>query len=146
MQYPNRSLAYRETSINTSSPIRLVVMLYEGAIRFLKQAKEDTLRKDVTAKCHSVDRAMAIIHHLQDTLDYDKGGVVSFDLDRLYTYIATRIFEGSAKLDIAAFDEAIKLLTMLLSSWEELAKQEQGPAPTEFVAEQANEGRLRLNV
>ena len=147
MQYSNRSTIYKDTSIKTSSPIKLVVMLYEGAIRFLRQAKEHTIQKDMASKCAAVDRAMAVLHHLQGTLDFDKGGEISFDLDRLYTYIGTRVFDGSANLNIAAFDEAIHLLEVLHSSWDELSRKEQDSSvSSEVVSQQATDGRLRLNV
>jgi len=147
MHYSNGSSIYRDTSINTSSPVKLVVMLYEGAIRHLRQAKEHTLQKNVTAKCAAVDKAMAILHHLQGTLDFDNGGKISFDLDRLYTYIGVRIFEGSANLNVAAFDEAIHLLDVLHSGWEELSRMEKDSSvPSEVVSQTATDGRLRLNV
>ena len=146
MQYSNPSSLYKETSINTSSPIKLVVMLYEGAIRLVKQAKESTLNKDMVSKCQAVDRAVAIIQHLQGALDFEKGGELTFELDRLYTYINSRIFEGSAKLDVRALDEAIRLLTTLHSGWEELArKQQDDSVPADLLVQQSGAGRFRLN-
>jgi len=147
MSYPtNGSSVYKEISIKTASPAKLVVMLYEGAIRFLRQADGDIRNKDFAKKSQSVDRAVAIIQHLQGTLDLDKGGKVAFDLDRLYTYINSRIFEGSAKLDLKAFEEVIQLLTTLLSGWEEIARREQEhSAPTDLVAKQAAGGRIELH-
>ena len=147
MGYPtNGSSVYKEISINTASPAKLVVMLYEGSIRFLKQAENDIRNRDIAKKSQSVDRAVAIIQHLQGTLDLDKGGKVAFDLDRLYTYINSRIFEGSAKLDLKAFEEVIQLLTTLLSGWDELARREQEPSvPTDLLAKQAAGGRLELH-
>ena len=147
MSYPNYgSSVYKEISINTASPAKLVVMLYEGAIRFLRQAETHIGNKDFAQKSHSVDRAVAIIQHLQGTLDLDKGGKVAFDLDRLYTYITSRIFEGSAKLDLKAFEEAIQLLTTLLSGWEEIARKEQEHSvPGDLLARQAAGGRFELH-
>ena len=147
MSYPTYgSSIYKEISINTASPAKLVVMLYEGAIRFLRQTQTDVLNKDFAKKSQSVDRAVAIIQHLQGTLDMEKGGNVAFDLDRLYTYITSRIFEGSAKLDQKAFEEAIHLLTTLLSGWEEIARKEQEQSvPTDLLAQQTAGGRFELH-
>ena len=147
MSYPTYgSSAYKEIAINTASPAKLVVMLYEGAIRFLRLAEDDIRKKDFAKKSQSVDRAVAIIQHLQGTLDLDKGGKVAFDLDRLYTYISSRVFEGSAKLEIKAFEEAIQLLTTLLSGWEEIARKEQEQSvPTDLLAKKAAGGRLELH-
>jgi len=147
MSYPTYgSSIYKEISINTASPAKLVVMLYEGAIRFLRQTDTDIRNKDFAKKSQSVDRAVAIIQHLQGTLDLDKGGTVAFDLDRLYTYITSRIFDGSAKLDLKAFEEAIQLLTTLLSGWDEIARKEQEKSvPADLLARQAAGGRLELH-
>lgn len=147
MGYPNNgSSVYKEISINTASPAKLVVMLYEGAIRFLRQTEDDIRKKDFAKKSQSVDRAVAIIQHLQGTLDMDKGGKVAFDLDRLYTYINSRIFDGSAKLDLRAFEEAIQLLTTLLSGWEDIARKEQEHSvPADLLARQAAGGRFELH-
>jgi flagellar secretion chaperone FliS len=124
--YQNSSNIYRETAVQTSSPTRLVVMLYEGSIKFVREGVAAIQSKDLERKRHAIDRAMAIVQHLQGTLEMEKGGVVAADLDRLYSYITSRIFEGSAKLQTAPLEEAIKLLKTLLSGWEELANKEQG--------------------
>jgi flagellar protein FliS len=148
MSYPNYgSSAYKAMSVNTASPAKLVVMLYQGAIRFLKQAQEDIRTKDFAQKSQSVDRAVAIIQHLQGTLDMEKGGKISLDLDRLYTYVASRVFDGSVKLDLRAFEEAIQLLTTLLSGWEEIAQKEQEQSvPADLMAQPiAAGGRFELH-
>jgi flagellar protein FliS len=147
MSYPrNGSSIYKEIAINTATPTKLVVMLYEGAIKFLRQAIEDVRRKDFGAKSRSVDRAVAIIQHLQGTLDMERGGKIAEDLDRLYTYTTSRVFEGSATLDFAAFEEAIQLLTTLLSGWEEIAQKEQEHSvPADLLAQQAAGGRIEVH-
>jgi len=120
---------YFETSVTTSSPEQLVVLLYEAAIRHLKQAMTSIEHKDLNGKRQSVDRAMAIVQHLQSTLDMERGGQISLELDRLYTYVVFRILDGSAKLSTGPLEEAVKLLSSLLESWREVARQKQGQVP-----------------
>jgi len=67
---------------------------------------------------------VAIVQHLQSALDMERGQEVAANLNRLYTYIIGRILEGSANLQTAPLEEAIKLLNTLLTAWEELARQE----------------------
>jgi flagellar protein FliS len=142
----NGSSVYKEISVNTASGSKLVVMLYEGAIRFLKQSQEDIRKKDFAQKSQSIDRAVAIIQHLQGTLDMEKGGKISFDLDRLYTYVNSRVIEGSTKLDLKPIEEAIQLLTTLLAGWEEIARKEQEHSvPADLLAQQAAGGRFELH-
>ena len=64
MNYSNyQSDAYKETSVTTSNQIKLVVMLYEGAIRFLREAVGAIENKDIAAKAKACDRALAIVQH-----------------------------------------------------------------------------------
>jgi flagellar protein FliS len=84
--------------------------------------------KDLNAKRQSVDRAVAVVQHLHGTLDMERGGEVAADLNRLYNYITSCILDGSAKLETAPLEEAIKLLRVLLTGWEELARKEQNSA------------------
>jgi flagellar protein FliS len=138
--YGNRGNVYQEISVQTSSPAKLVVMLYEGGIRFLRQSIDAMQAKDLDRKRQSIDRAVAIIQHLHDTLDTAKGGQLAADLDKLYTYITSRILDGSAKLQTKPLEEAIKLLTTLLTGWEEVVKKEQEhTVPTVLLAQQAAE-------
>src|SRR3989304_4855765 len=84
MGYPmNRSFAYQETSITTASPEKLIIMLYEGAIRFLRQSANDIKTKNLVRKSQSIDRAMGIIQHPQSILDMDGGKDIARELDRL---------------------------------------------------------------
>jgi flagellar protein FliS len=141
--YNNRSNTYREVAVQTSSPTKLVVILYEGAIRFLRESVTAIASKDLDRKRHSIDRAVAIVQHLQSTLDMDRGLEVAANLGRLYSYITSRILEGSAKLETAPLEEAIKLLDILLAGWEELAKKEQPPRT--LVEEQAVSSGFELH-
>lgn len=145
--YSNRRNAYQEVAVQTSSPAKLVVMLYEGAIRFLRQSITAIESKDLDLKRQAIDRAVAVIQHLHSTLDHDRAQELAGELDRLYTYITSRILDGSGKLEVAPLQEAIKLLTVLLSGWEEVVKKEQGHAvPPGLLAQQAPNGRFELQV
>ena len=145
----NRPNIYQEIAVQTSSPTKLVVMLYEGAIRFLRQSVTAISSKDLDQKRQSVDRAVAVIQHLQGTLDMDRGGAVAAELDKLYTYINSKIVDGSSKLQTAPIEEAIKLLTVLLSGWEEVSRRgQEHTVPTTLLAQQAatSNGRFQLHV
>src|SRR5262245_56123515 len=99
--YNNRSITYREVAVQTSSPTKLIVLLYEWAIRFLRESVTAIDSKDLDRKRQSIDRAVAIVQHLQSTLDLDRGLEVAANLSRLYSYITARILDGSAKLETA---------------------------------------------
>jgi flagellar protein FliS len=140
-----RPNTYQEVAVQTSSPAKLVVMLYEGAIRFLNQSITAIHAKDLDTKRQSIDKAVAVIQHLQSTLDMTQGKEVAADLDKLYSYITSRILDASGKLQIAPLEEAIKLLTVLLSGWEEVArKQAEQTVPPSLLAQQGLSGRFAL--
>jgi flagellar protein FliS len=145
--YSNRPHTYQEVAVSTASPAKLVVMLYEGGIRFLRQSVTAIQKKDLETKRQSIDRAVAVIQHLQGTLDMERGRHVAADLDKLYSYITSRIIDGSRKLEAAPIEEAIKLLTVLLSGWEGVLKKEQENAvPPSLLAQQAAGGRFEMHV
>src|SRR5262245_32452328 len=120
----SHSNTYREIAIQTSSPTTLVVMLYEGAIRFLNESVAAIKAQDLNSKRQCIARAVAVVYHLQGTLDMERGGKVAGDLNGLYNYITSCILDGSAKLETESLEEAIKLLKVLLAGWEELAVKE----------------------
>jgi flagellar protein FliS len=120
----NQSDIYKQIAVQTSSPTGLVVMLYEGAICNLRDAADAVRKKDLVRKRQTIDRAVAILQHLQSTLDRDRGEAIATDLDNLYSYIISRALQGSTQLDAEPLEEAAKLLTVLLSGWEQLVKKQ----------------------
>jgi hypothetical protein len=60
---------YQQVASTSSSPLEQIVMLYDGAIKFLMQAAEDIKKKDILAKAEHIDRALAIVNYLRDILD-----------------------------------------------------------------------------
>ena len=75
---------YRQTAVETATPTRLVVMLYDGAIRFLSSALPEMHARRYDAQTRLIGRAQAIIAHLRDTLDFARGGSVARDLETCY--------------------------------------------------------------
>ncbi len=146
MNYSNyQSDAYKETSVTTSNQTKLIVMLYEGAIRFLREAVGAIENKDIGAKAKACDRALAIVQHLHLSLDMERGQEISADLDLLYRFVISKIVDGSSQLSSKNLDEAIKVLDTLCTAWTELAQKEQVESvPTELLA-QAAKGRLALH-
>ena len=117
MSYTNAANAYRRTQAEAGTPLELVVMLYDGALKFLSQAQDALARRDIKARHLALDRTLAIIGHLQSTLDTERGGAVSAELDRLYSYMSGRLLEGAARSDQEAFAEVSRLLANLRDAW-----------------------------
>jgi flagellar protein FliS len=103
--------------------MQLVVMLYDGALRFLSEAKAAQAIGDMPRRAHALRRVAAIIAECHSTLDLEQGGTVAAELDRLYSYISTRLIDITVKKDAAAIDEIHRLLTPLRNAWAEAAAQ-----------------------
>lgn len=115
--------AYQQTAVQSRSPLELVVMLYDGALRFLAAADDAMARGDLTARRDALSRALAIIAELQNTLNMNAGGDLAASLDRLYNYLNTRLVDVTVKSDRTAIDEALSLLRPLRDAWAEIAAE-----------------------
>lgn len=123
------SNVYQQVEVNTCNKLQLVVMLYDGAIRFLSEARTAILTKNVRAKAVALDRALAIIGELQSTLQLEEGGDVAASLNSLYNYMNESLLLASAEMDAKPVDHVIRLLKTLNSAWTEIAqKAEQSSA------------------
>ena len=121
---PNPYQQYRSTRVETASRVDLVVMLYQGVVRFTRAAIEATERGDVKAAHRGFTRAQDIVAELIATLDHDRGGDVAKQLLALYDYAFRRLVEANCKKDPAPGLEVIRMFRELGTAWQELANRE----------------------
>lgn len=115
-----------ETGVAAASPHQLIVMLYDGALQAIAQARAHLAAGRVAQKGESLSRAIAIIDEgLRGCLD-PSGGEIAAHLGELYAYMGRRLFAGGARNDPAALDEVAGLLAELRGAWASIA---QAPAP-----------------
>ena len=112
---------YRQTQVQSRTPLELVVMLYDGALKFLHQAREAIERGDIAARRDASSRALAIINELQSTLNMNEGGEIAQRLDELYGFANARILQAAAENRVAPLDEAVRVLAALRESWVTIA-------------------------
>jgi flagellar protein FliS len=120
---------YREVAIKTANPIQLIVILYDGAIQALQEAREHIKKKDIANRSRCLNRSVAIISELQASLNFNVGGDIAGSLDRLYTYMKQRIFEASVEQKIEPINQILGLLDSLRAAWGEVANQSNNPGP-----------------
>ena len=125
-QFARGAEAYRQTMVQSRSPLELVVMLYDGALRFLKETEEAMRRGDLIAKRDALSKSFAILSELQSTLNVDQGGATAESLDSLYIYMINRLTEANIQKNPAPVQEVITLLTGLRDAWAAVA---QAPPP-----------------
>jgi flagellar secretion chaperone FliS len=114
-----RPNAYRENSIMTASPEQLVVMLYDGAGRFLRQAEGSMLDGSWLVASEKLSRAEAIIDELLATLDMDAGEVAD-RLQSIYVFCKTRLIEARIERDSVRVDQVARLLGELREAWSQV--------------------------
>lgn len=114
---------YKKMEVTTNDPVKLVVMLYDGAIVAMRRAVEHIKAKQYELKCKELMRAHDILFELLACLDREKGGEIANNLEALYTYMLRRILEVNMDLDIAKAEEVIRLLSNINDGWRELARR-----------------------
>lgn len=108
---------YQQTAISTQNRGRLIVMLYDGAIKFLRQAIGDLQRGDLTAKGQHIAKAQDILFELNTVLDMEKGGQVAQNLRSLYNFMQRHLTQANVQKDPRMIQEVIDLLDELNQSW-----------------------------
>ena len=111
--------SYRQIQIETASPLELVIKLYDGAIRFINQAKRGIENHDNTLINESLKRAQDIIEELNFSLNMD-AGEIAVNLRSLYDFIRQMLVEANVKKDGKNLDDILQLLVTLRSGWTEL--------------------------
>jgi flagellar protein FliS len=118
--------SYRKVATQTATPGQLVLMLYDGALRFLEQALagfayDDPLMFNQTIN-NNILRAQAIIHEMNATLNMEAGGEVSANFRRLYNYLYRRLTVANRTKQREPIEETISRLRVLRDSWAEMLR------------------------
>ena len=143
MGYPNAYTAYQRNNVNTASQGRLVVLLYEGAIKNLNSAMNlfDAEDKIKTANIEQfgifIQKAQSIVTELQVSLDMEKGGDIARNLMSLYVYFNEEFMDVSINHNKTKLQFVLKMLNELAESWRVIANSTAN-APAAKVANALN--------
>lgn len=113
--------AYRESAVLTASPVQLVVMLYDGANRFLRQSIALYDQGEPAKAGEPLGRAHAIVEELLATLDLERGGDLASRLQGIYVYVLKQMTAARFERSPEKLHEVVSLLADLRESWAELA-------------------------
>jgi flagellar protein FliS len=114
---------YLETAVETASPARLIVMLYDGAIRFINEAAYAMQQRDYETQNTKLQRAQKILAELISSLDFDKGGEIAENLFRLYTYMYNQLVEANINDGRDRLEHVVHLLSELREAWDTIATE-----------------------
>ena len=114
--------AYQQTQVTTAKPEKILLLLYEGAIKFNKQAMQKMIAKDISGKGTNISKTLAIISELMNTLDHEVGGQLALDLENLYVYMMDQLIEGNVHNKIECLEAVEKLLVTLYEGWRDVVE------------------------
>jgi flagellar secretion chaperone FliS len=112
---------YLQTQVQASTPLERVVLLYDAALRAIDAARDAMTRGDLKSRRPAVNKVLAIVSELQNTLDMERGGAIAADLDRLYDFVLTRVLDVITTQNAAGLDDAQRVLVPLRDAWQGIA-------------------------
>jgi len=110
---------YQTNQIQTATPEKILIMLYDGAIQFLNKAKKELEVKNIQEVHNNIMGAQKIISEFMHILDLKAGGEVAVNLYNLYEYMHFKLVQANIKKDVQMVDEVLGHLKDLKQTWEE---------------------------
>lgn len=104
---------YTQMQVTSVDHKRLLLLVLDGGLRFLRQAREALVADDVRRFCESLTSAQAIVSELQATLDMERGGEIAIQLNRLYDFMLLRLTEANAGRSAQHIDDATGVLATI---------------------------------
>jgi len=109
---------YKNQSIQTASPEKLLLLMYEGAIKFIKKAIVAAEEKKIADRGMNIGRAYDIILELNNTLDHKIGGEIAKNLEQLYMFITEQLTKANITGDPEHLRSSLKILETLYEGWQ----------------------------
>lgn len=126
--------AYFKTNVSTTDQGHLLLMLYDGALKFLARAREKIEAKDYAAKGILISKVIDIITELSGSLNMEKGGSLATNLNNLYLLCTARLLQANLKMDLKALDSVVKILEGLRSAYAEILNRPEAKSAMQQIA------------
>jgi len=120
----NSATNYRNTRIQTASPGKLILLLYEGALKFCRLAINHIEDKEIEKAHNYIIKTQDIVTELNITLDIENGGEIAKNLRMLYNFINRHLVKANVEKKAEYIEEVIRLLTQLYEAWETIINKE----------------------
>ncbi len=118
---------YKKQAIQTASPGKLIVMLYDGALKNVDMAMQAYKENAYEEKVNAIARSRAIILELIGSLDFERGGEIARNLQSLYVYILNRLSAADMNKDVKSLKEVRSILTQLRDAWITIVNKKVAP-------------------
>ncbi|MFC1745562.1 flagellar export chaperone FliS [Candidatus Riflebacteria bacterium] len=114
---------YKKAQIETASPDLLILMLFDGALKFLKRARSGFENMDFELINNGLIKTQAIISELMTSLDMEKGGEVAKNLLSLYIFVNKNLSQANVEKDAKYLDVCEEITGGLREAWDEMMKK-----------------------
>jgi flagellar protein FliS len=121
--------AYLSTQVTTATQGDLLLMLYDTAIKHIKQAKDKIAERDFAAKGILITKAIEIISELHESLNKERGGEVAKNLSKMYFLCNTRLLQANMEMCPRKLDEVVAILSGLRQAFAQIIPGQEGRAP-----------------
>ena len=118
----NAARQYQRQAILTASKEKLVVMLYDGALRFMDRGLQAFESGNTAGVGEALSKAFAVVGELRSTIDHDQGGEVARDLERLYGFVQDRIVSANRDRESNHLVEAREIMATLKEGWDAIVR------------------------
>ena len=112
---------YKQVQVKTANNEKLLIMLYQGCIKFLKLAKKSVDEDDIEGANNYIIRSQDIIRELMNTLDMEKGGDIANNLYQLYDFMNRKLIEANINKDKEKIKIVEDMMAELLEAWKQIA-------------------------
>jgi flagellar protein FliS len=118
---------YLKQEVEGASQAKIVVLLYEAAIKFMRAAARAIEEKKIEDAHNNLVKTQNIIYELISTLNTDAGGSIAEELMKLYEYMLWQLEEANTSKDAGRIESVVRIITPLKDAWKEVAARENEP-------------------
>jgi len=128
MKTPQASSRYQQSQVLTASREQLLLLAYDGVLRFLARARRGLQDGDYHEKHTGISRAQGLIIELRRTLDFSAAPELAHNLARIYTYLIEELARADADDDDSRLAQVLRLVTEMREAWLDAARQLASPS------------------
>ena len=126
--------AYFQTKVSTTDQGQLLLLLYDGALNYLQQARDKMVARDFAAKGILISRVIDIVNELSSSLNMDKGGSLAVNLNNLYLLCTARLLQANLKMSLESLDSVVHILSGLRSAYAQILETPEARRATAEIA------------
>jgi len=108
---------YQDSAIRGATPIELVVLLYDSVIEDMRRALAALQSNDVEARSHQISHALMVLHQLQGTLDFERGGSAAKQFEQFYNLVRAKLLEAQMRGSADLLRHQIRYMSEVRDCW-----------------------------